>query len=812
MPHDVFISYAAGDKVVADAACATLESRRLRCWIAPRDVLPGMNYGEAIVKALRESRVVVLLFSSRANESQQVMREVERAVHLGIPILPFRIEDTVPSPALEYFISTPHWLDALTPPLERHLLRLCTTVDALLQVHADAHRGASPAIQRSEASSPPAATEPEAGEGSAARTPSTRRALRGSLLAAGLLAIGATGWLLSGLFSGDPPAEPDRGTTLEATRGVPDPPPTRLEEVGLVPAVQLLGRALDPEGRPVPGVGISVAAAAAPGSPVATAMSDGEGRFAVSVAPGSYSLGCTSEWWMAVPLEFLATVEVREAALPDLVLTPLGSITGRVMDGVSGVPLADAIVTATPSGVVVGSGWNTRTDAAGTFALKLPATRYHLTVGADSFEGEILEVDLRAEARTSRDFRLRPLARIDGVVLDASGRPLSGVQILARRDPPTGAVTGIAETAFDGFFSMAVPGGIYDLEAGMSGSRNGPVRAEVKAGELLEGIEIRFPELFHRRGRVLNQNGEGLGGVTVHAWATPGSYQARTRTAADGTYNFDTLEWFGVLSVTDGRWVYMVWWDPPFTGGDTERDIVIPFGSLEVSVRDESGAPVSDAAVILDGVGIGLLREKSDQRGVASFASIPEGDWRMRAEMADHRSDWASVSVSSGIHSAYSLLINTMSEESDPGSVLSPPTEFDGVAAWMAYAESCQSVGLLAAAEDALRHVTDTLPGAAMWESHFRLAAVLRSQVRWDEAVVAFYSLLALQRLLPPRPEHALTYYHLTQLLLLQGRSDEARVFLREGVSAFPDDPNLQFLLLGLAEVSEPDSESLGYR
>lgn len=63
MPHDVFISYATGDKVVADAACATLEARRLRCWIAPRDVLPGTNYGEAIVNALRDSKVVVLLFS-----------------------------------------------------------------------------------------------------------------------------------------------------------------------------------------------------------------------------------------------------------------------------------------------------------------------------------------------------------------------------------------------------------------------------------------------------------------------------------------------------------------------------------------------------------------------------------------------------------------------------------------------------------------------------------------------------------------------------------------------------------------------------
>lgn len=36
------------------------------------------------------------------------------------------------SKALEYFISSPHWLDALTPPLERHLEYLTRTIALLL--------------------------------------------------------------------------------------------------------------------------------------------------------------------------------------------------------------------------------------------------------------------------------------------------------------------------------------------------------------------------------------------------------------------------------------------------------------------------------------------------------------------------------------------------------------------------------------------------------------------------------------------------------------------------------------------------------
>lgn len=60
------------------------------------------------------------------------MREVERAVNKGIAIIPFRIENVIPSKAMEYFLSIPHWLDALTPPLEKHLQKLADTIQALL--------------------------------------------------------------------------------------------------------------------------------------------------------------------------------------------------------------------------------------------------------------------------------------------------------------------------------------------------------------------------------------------------------------------------------------------------------------------------------------------------------------------------------------------------------------------------------------------------------------------------------------------------------------------------------------------------------
>ncbi len=130
--YDVFVSYSSKDKTTCDALCATFESKGLRCWIAPRDILPGANWGEAIIGGIEQSRVMVLVFSAHSNESSQVKREVERAVSKGIPVIPLRIEDVKLSRAMEYFISSQHWLDALTPPLEKHLEELARKVIRLL--------------------------------------------------------------------------------------------------------------------------------------------------------------------------------------------------------------------------------------------------------------------------------------------------------------------------------------------------------------------------------------------------------------------------------------------------------------------------------------------------------------------------------------------------------------------------------------------------------------------------------------------------------------------------------------------------------
>jgi hypothetical protein len=136
LARDVFVSYSQPDRACALQLVAHLESQGIGVWVAPRDISPAADWAEEIIAAISASRLMVLVFSAHCNASPQVRREVERAVHREVPILPFRIEDVLPARSLEYFLSTPHWLDAFPPPREPHYARLSAHIASLLKTSA----------------------------------------------------------------------------------------------------------------------------------------------------------------------------------------------------------------------------------------------------------------------------------------------------------------------------------------------------------------------------------------------------------------------------------------------------------------------------------------------------------------------------------------------------------------------------------------------------------------------------------------------------------------------------------------------------
>jgi hypothetical protein len=70
---DVFVSHSSKDREAADAVSRALESRGIRCWMAPRDIRPGANWGESILEAIGKVKMMVLLLSANANASPQVL-------------------------------------------------------------------------------------------------------------------------------------------------------------------------------------------------------------------------------------------------------------------------------------------------------------------------------------------------------------------------------------------------------------------------------------------------------------------------------------------------------------------------------------------------------------------------------------------------------------------------------------------------------------------------------------------------------------------------------------------------------------------
>ena len=130
--RDVFISYASSEAAVAGVLCAGLERHGVACWIAPRDVVPGEYYADAIVRAINETRLLVLVLTEAAASSPHVLREVERASAKRHPIIAVRLHALALPPALEYFLSASHWLDAGTDALDLVAPRLAAAVERLL--------------------------------------------------------------------------------------------------------------------------------------------------------------------------------------------------------------------------------------------------------------------------------------------------------------------------------------------------------------------------------------------------------------------------------------------------------------------------------------------------------------------------------------------------------------------------------------------------------------------------------------------------------------------------------------------------------
>jgi hypothetical protein len=129
--RSVFISHASKNFKVADEIRGILETRGVSCWIAPRDIAPGQQYGTSIIDGISNSSIFLLLLTNESNLSSAVQNEVERAFGYQKTIIPVRISDVKPGKEIEFFVSNAQWVDAIYQPLKRRMDQVAAIVQAI---------------------------------------------------------------------------------------------------------------------------------------------------------------------------------------------------------------------------------------------------------------------------------------------------------------------------------------------------------------------------------------------------------------------------------------------------------------------------------------------------------------------------------------------------------------------------------------------------------------------------------------------------------------------------------------------------------
>jgi tetratricopeptide (TPR) repeat protein len=127
-PAPVFLSYASQDAAVANAVVENLEQHGIKCWIAPRDVTPGSQYADEIVRAINDTKVLVLVLSENALVSAHVGRELERAASKRRRIIVLRTDAAPPTRSFEYSLSESQWIEVAALGVPAALMKLTQAV------------------------------------------------------------------------------------------------------------------------------------------------------------------------------------------------------------------------------------------------------------------------------------------------------------------------------------------------------------------------------------------------------------------------------------------------------------------------------------------------------------------------------------------------------------------------------------------------------------------------------------------------------------------------------------------------------------
>jgi len=110
---EVFISYASRDGERVAAIARELAAAGVSLWRDQQRILGGDVYGPAIVRAIRQSKVLMLMCSDASLRSRNVNQEIRLAWKYQVPYVPLLLEPVSFPEQVEYWLEGWQWIEVL---------------------------------------------------------------------------------------------------------------------------------------------------------------------------------------------------------------------------------------------------------------------------------------------------------------------------------------------------------------------------------------------------------------------------------------------------------------------------------------------------------------------------------------------------------------------------------------------------------------------------------------------------------------------------------------------------------------------------
>lgn len=107
---EVFISYSSKDVEIVTKVCDILKRESIDYWVAHENGEFGGRYAATIIEEINKCKVFVVFISKASNLSTHVINEINSAVMRNKIIVPVMVDNVKLSPAMEYYISSNHYI------------------------------------------------------------------------------------------------------------------------------------------------------------------------------------------------------------------------------------------------------------------------------------------------------------------------------------------------------------------------------------------------------------------------------------------------------------------------------------------------------------------------------------------------------------------------------------------------------------------------------------------------------------------------------------------------------------------------------